>query len=148
MACGCQKHQAAPMAANTSDATQSAWEYKRPATTRPLDQCLFCAQKHVDEALAAMNEFMYEQENRSFVHGAIRSAVNHTFKEWPSIAKIARESALLWQQARFAEAQDKLREAAAQIDAQLLADNPEIKARLDEAVKAKEKPGTGQVSGS
>ena len=155
MGCGCGKHkQDAGETAVDGDVKQlaksqeKAYSRQQEERTRPLDQCLFCAQKHADEALCCMNEFMYEQENRSFVHGAIRSAVNHTFKEWPSIAKIARESALLWQQARFAEAQDKLREAAAQIDAQLLADNPEIKARLDEAVKAKEKPGTGQVSGS
>ena len=140
MACGCQKHQAAPAAAKASDATQSAWEYKRPSTTRPLDQCLFCAQKHADEALAAMTEFMYEQENRSFVHGAIRSVVNHTFKEWPGLAAVARDAALLWQEARFAEAQAKLREASKLIDLELLKANPEIQARLDEAVNKKEAP--------
>lgn len=140
MACSCQKHQAAPAAAKSRDATQSAWEYKRPATTRPLDQCLFCAQKHADEALAAMNEFMYEQENRSFVHGAIRAVVNHTFKEWPGLAAVARDAALLWQEARFAEAQAKLREASKLIDLELLKANPEIQARLDEAVNKKETP--------
>lgn len=151
MACRC-KHKSGASDAMETQATATMAPSKSQAAganrTRPLDQCLFCAQKHADEALCCMNEFMYEQENRSFVHGSIRSVVNHTFKDWPQIAMVARESALLWQQAKFKEAQDKLKEAAAQIDAQLLADNHEIKARLDEAVKAKEKPDTGQVSGS
>lgn len=144
MACGCKKSTASQEAKAEAAVAENTWHYNRPSTTRPLDQCLFCAQKHADEALCCMNEFMYEQENRSFVHGSIRSVVNHTFKDWPHIARVARESALLWQEARFKEAQEKLKEAASRIDAELLLANPEIKARID---AAKEKPDTETVSG-
>lgn len=148
MGCGCKQHSTTASAdivkSRQATPAQGGWEYSRPATTRPLDQCLFCAQKHADEALCAMNEFMYEQENRSFVHGSIRSVVNHTFKDWPAIASVAREAALLWQEARFKEAQVKLKEAAARIDAELLVANPEIQARID---AAKEKPDTGSAPG-
>ena len=144
MSCGCKKNPNNPKIKTEASAVSDTWEYNRPSKTRPLDQCLFCAQKHADEALCCMNEFMYEQENRSFVHGSIRAVVNHTFKDWPQIAMVARESALLWQQAKFKEAQDKLKEAAAQIDARLLADNPEIKTRID---AAKEKPDAETESG-
>lgn len=144
MSCGCKKNQDRQETKAEASVATDTWEYRRPSRTRPLDQCLFCAQKHADEAMCCMNEFMYEQENRSFVHGSIRSVVNHTFKEWPDIAKVARESALLWQEARFKEAQDKLKAASVLIDAELLKANPEIQARID---AAKEKPDAETVSG-
>ena len=151
MGCGCGKHkQDAGETAVDGDVKQlaksqeKAYSRQQEERTRPLDQCLFCAQKHADEALCCMNEFMYEQENRSFVHGSIRSVVNHTFKEWPAIAKVAREAALLWQEARFKEAQDRLKAASVLIDAELLKANPEIQARID---AAKEKPDAETESG-
>lgn len=136
MACGCRK-------TSTDETTVITVDKK----TGPLDQCLFCAQKHADEALCCMNEFMYELENRSFVHGSIRSVVNHTFKSWPEIAMVAREAALLWQEARHKEAQAKLVEVIKLIDASILSENPDIKARLEAAAKAKEKPDTEPASG-
>lgn len=135
MACGCRKTSTNEKAITSAD-----------KKTGPLDQCLFCAQKHADEALCCMNEFMYALENRSFVHGSIRSVVNHTFKSWPEIAMVAREAALLWQEARHKEAQAKLVEAIKLIDALILSGNPEIKARLEAAAKAKEKSDTEPAS--
>ena len=140
MSCACGKHRKSESVSIERSEAGNVYQEVREELTRPLDQCLFCAQKHADEALAAMNEFMYEQENRSFVHGAIRSVVNHPFKEWPGLAAVARDAALLWQEARFAEAQAKLREASKLIDLELLKANPEIQARLDEAVNKKEAP--------
>ena len=151
MACGCNKtnNTDRPTVIEMPDGTRKIIMSSSKGTPGdkkggPLEQCLFCAQKHADEALVTMNEFMYEQENRSFVHGSIRSVVNHTFKDWPAIASVTREAALLWQEARFKEAQVKLKEAAARIDAELLAANPEIQARIDEA---KEKPDTESAPG-
>lgn len=105
----------------------------------PLDQCLFCAQKHADEALVAMNEFMYERENRSFVHGSLRAVVNHTFRRWANIAAKAREAALLWQEAKFAEANAVLTEVIALVDKEIRKENPEIDERIRETEDGEKK---------
>ena len=115
MSCGCQKNPNSPEIKTESSVVADTWKYKRPTKTRPMDQCIFCAQKHADEALAAMGEYTYELENRSFVHGSIRAVVNHTFREWPAIAIKARKAALLWQSAEFAKARGILLEVAAAI---------------------------------
>lgn len=133
MSCGCKKNPNNPETKTGASAVSGAWEYKRPSKTRPLDQCLFCAQKHADEALAAMCEFTYELENRSFVHGSIRAVVNHTFKSWPAIAAKAREAALLWQSAEFIKAREALLQAASAIDAEIRRENPDIDARIRQA---------------
>ena len=98
----------------------------------PFSQCLFCAQKHADEALVAMSEYTYELENRSFLHGSIRAVVNHTFKSWPDIASKARAAALSWQSAEWRKAEELLREASAAIDAEIRRENPDIDARIRE----------------
>ena len=111
----------------------------------PLEQCLFCAQKHADEALVTMNEFMYEQENRSFVHGSLRAIVNHTFKNWRDIAAKAREAALLWQEAKFLEAHYVLDEVIAMLDKEIRRVNPEIDERIKSGGEpVRETPQTGQ----
>ena len=66
MSCTCHNHNT--MA--TSDA-----KAKHPERPSPTSQCLFCAQKHADEAFVAMNEHSYELENRSFIHGSIPSSL-------------------------------------------------------------------------
>ena len=60
MSCGCKKNPNEPEIKAEAAVVADTWEYRRPSKTRPLDQCLFCAQKHADEALAAMCEFTYE----------------------------------------------------------------------------------------
>lgn len=133
MSCGCKKNPDSPEIKAEAAVVTDTWEYKRPTKTRPLDQCLFCAQKHADEALAAMCEFTYELENRSFVHGSIRAVVNHTFRSWPAIAAKARKAALLWQSAEFAKAREALLQAASAIDAEIRRENPDIDARIRQA---------------
>lgn len=133
MSCGCKKNTNGTEIRTESAAVTDTWEYRRPSRTRPLDQCLFCAQKHADEALAAMCEFTYELENRSFVHGSIRAVVNHAFRSWPDIAAKAREAALLWQSAEFAKAREALLQAASAIDAEIRRENPDIDARIRQA---------------
>lgn len=133
MSCECKKNPNEPEIKAEAAVVADTWEYRRPSKTRPLDQCLFCAQKHADEALAAMCEFTYELENRSFVHGSIRAVVNHTFKSWPAIAAKAREAALLWQSAEFVKAQEALLQAASAIDAEIRRENSDIDARIRQA---------------
>ena len=133
MSCGCKKNQNTPEIKTEASPVADTWEYRRPSKTRPLDQCLFCAQKHADEALAAMCEFTYELENRSFVHGSIRAVVNHTFKSWPAIATKARKAALLWQSAEFIKAREALLQAASAIDAEIRRENPDIDERIRQA---------------
>lgn len=133
MSCGCQKNPNGPEIKAEVAVVADTWEYRRPSKTRPLDQCLFCAQKHADEALAAMCEFTYELENRSFVHGSIRAIVNHTFRSWPAIAAKARKAALLWQSAEFVKAREALLQAASAIDAEIRRENPDIDARIRQA---------------
>ena len=132
MSCGCQKNQNSPEIKTESSVVADTWKYKRPTKTRPMDQCLFCAQKHADEALVAMSEYTYELENRSFIHGSIRAVVNHTFKSWPDIASKARAAALAWQSAEWRKAEELLREASAAIDAEIRRENPDIDARIRE----------------
>lgn len=96
----------------------------------PFSQCIFCAQKHADEALCAMNEFAYDLENRSFIHGSLRSIVNHTFRVWPSIASKARKAALSWQNADYAESRRMLWDAIIDIDAEIRRMDPEIDSRI------------------
>ena len=132
MSCGCKKNLDSPEIKTEASPVADTWEYRRPSKTRPLDQCLFCAQKHADEALVAMSEYTYELENRSFVHGSIRAVVNHTFKSWPAIATKARKAALSWQSAEWRKAEELLREASAAIDAEIRRENPDIDARIRE----------------
>lgn len=132
MSCGCQKNPNSPEIKTESSVVADTWEYRRPTKTRPMYQCLFCAQKHADEALVAMGEYTYELENRSFVHGSIRAVVNHTFKSWPDIASKARAAALSWQSAEWRKAEELLREASAAIDAEIRRQNPDIDARIRE----------------
>lgn len=106
MACGCREHirKEGGMAPE-----------KTAGRPTPTAQCLFCAQKHADEALAAIREYTYEVENRSFVHGALRSIVLHTYKDYKDIASKAREAALLWQDRKWEEAEKALLEAVRMI---------------------------------
>lgn len=124
MSCTCHNHNT--MA--TSDA-----KAKHPERPSPTSQCLFCAQKHADEAFVAMNEHSYELENRSFIHGSIRGIVLHTFKENPAIADIARNAALQWQQAHYCQAKAALLKAMSAIDAAIQTENPDIAQRIRKA---------------
>ena len=104
MSCGCHSVK--------TDAKTS----QRPT---PTTQCLYCAQKHADEALAAMREYTYEVENRSFVHGALRSVVLHTYKDYKDVASVVRGAALAWQDGRWGEAEKRLVDAVKLIYAKI-----------------------------
>jgi hypothetical protein len=107
-------------------------EGEKSKRSTPMSQCIFCAQKHCDEAYVAMNEFTYEAENRSFIHGSLRAVVNHTFKAWPSIASIARDAAMHWQTADIQKARDIIVQLIKAIDGEIRRQNPEIDKKLKE----------------
>lgn len=60
----------------------------------PTEQCIACAQKHMDEAYMLFMEYGYSRENARLCRGNIRAIVLHTYKDFPDIAKLARECAL------------------------------------------------------
>ena len=83
--CGCHK---------TADGDKPTLE----RMTAPMDQCIACAQKHMDQAYSAYFEFNYRSANRRFIRSQLRAVVNHTYDRWPEVAKLARRLALFIQQ--------------------------------------------------
>jgi len=138
MSCNCKKDQNPDQPAVTQ-AVAGDWVYQtqREEKIRPTDQCVSCAQKHFDEAFIAFSECGYEEANRRFVRGSLRAVVLHTFREWPEIGKLARECALLVQEARDKEAAEKMELLGSIIDAEFYKANPEVKERLDKLKEQK-----------
>jgi len=60
MACSCHKKEA-----------------KSAFSTKPDDQCVFCARKHIKNAWTAWGEFCYEDLNRDYCSGQLRAAADH-----------------------------------------------------------------------
>lgn len=139
MACGCRKK-------DISDSSQPARETTvvvPPVGILPTESCIACAQKHLDEAWTAWVEFGYRDVNRRFVRGNLRSIVLHTYKDWPEVAKLARECALLVQEYRDDEATKKMSLLGEMVDEAFFEANPEIKARkeqLDNGASAGDNP--------
>ena len=97
--------------------------------TGPMDQCIACAQKHMDQAWAAYFEYNYRNVNRRFIRAKLRAVVNHTYDRWPDIAKEARRLALLVQQGNDDDkAVDSLSD---HIDKVFSEENPEVEERLN-----------------
>lgn len=124
MPCSCSKR-----------GTNAAIEADRPETPTgadilPTTQCIACAQKHLDEAWCAFRERGYARENRRYVRGSLRAIVLHTFREWPAIADLARECALLVQEARDAEAEAPLERLCEMVDEAFEEANPDVRRRL------------------
>ena len=131
MGCGCKKN-------GENNTIQKSWNgqsgyvlVKKGSKTKPTDTCIACAQKHYDEAWIAFNECDYADENRRFIRGSLRAVVLHTYKEWQEIGHLARECALLIQEAKDREAIPKMEKLGEMIDAEFYKVNPEVKERLD-----------------
>lgn len=118
MGCGCRQ---VIMEASGGDG--------KAKTTRnsPVEQCIFCAQKHADEAFTLMHEYSYSVENRSYIHGSIRAVILHTFRKYPEIAALARKCALLWQGGRTEDAKTALKDVLSRIDETIFSENPELR---------------------
>lgn len=116
MGCGCRERK------NGGEA--------KSASPTPTTQCLYCAQKHADEAAVAMKEFTYDVENRSFIHGSLRAVVLHTFRGHRDIADVARRAALAWQRGDRTQA-EKLLEQAIGMIYRRIDDEQELQLRHD-----------------
>jgi len=99
---------------------------------KPTEQCIVCAQKHIDEAWAHFHEYSYTDENRRTIRGNLRQIVLHTYKDWKPIAELARECALLVQEAKDIEAEERMCELCSMIDEAFYEANPEVKERIDD----------------
>ena len=103
---------------------------------KPMEQCLRCAYKHYSEALCLFTEYSYENENRMMICGNLRALVKHTYKEWKEVASLARECALLIEEARDSEAWDRMRTLADVLAKAYFEVFPEVKERLDSLKEA------------
>ena len=122
MACGCGK---------------SSTRIPPTGRTRPTDQCLFCAQKHIAEAFAAWHEYTYSAENRLWIIGQLRSAVSHTYRDHAAIADRARDLAHTIQQVRDADISDDWARLAEAMQAAIDATATAIPARRAALVDAR-----------
>ncbi len=116
MACPCRHTPAAPAEA---------------ARTRPMDQCIACAQKHFDEAYCLFHEYTYGNANRRWIRGSLRAVVGHTYSRWPLLASQARELALLIQENRDGETSGLWERLGEDIDRIYLDENPEARKNLE-----------------
>lgn len=141
MSCSCQKnrdnHKEKPANMTTFQEAVSinnavAEEQDR---IKPNEQCIACAYKHFSEALCLFTEYSYENENRMLLCGELRCVVRHTYMMWKDIATLARECSLLINEARDAEAWDKMRLLADMISEAFYDVNPEVKTHIEELKK-------------
>ena len=135
MACSCRERKEvhrkivdgeAPLALN-----EKVVQNAQAERISPTEQCIACAQKHMDEAYVLFTEFGYGNENRRLVRGNLRAIVLHTFREWKEIANLARECALLVQEARDEEALGKMQGLCGMIDGEFYKVNPDVKKRME-----------------
>ena len=140
MACGCNKNNRTVTTTNNPQTTYNIGEVlvKAHKDVNPTDQCLECCVKHMDEAWCAFNEYTYTEANRRFIRGSLRAIVLHSFREWETIAKLAREWAVLRQHGNDKEAVPKMEELCSKIDTAYLEANPEIKERIEKLKQEKE----------
>ena len=74
------------------------------ASVSPYDQCVACARKHIVKAWTLWNEFTYTEDNRDFITGNLRLAVDHLMYEHRDIALMARDIAMLIEERKDTEA--------------------------------------------
>ena len=127
MACGCLRNR---------DVERDVEEEKpakvKAVKTLPTDQCCMCANKHYSEALCLFLEYGYGTENRALIQGHLGAIVLHTYRDWKEIARLARECALLIQEARDDSAYENMKRLGAMIEEAVFEANPDIRERLEE----------------
>ena len=112
--------------------------------TEPSDQCIACAQKHMDQAWQAYNEHGYELANRRYIRANLRAVVSHTMRDWPEIADEARKLALAIQAAADNQRVDEdFDQLAEKIDLAYLEAYPEVAQRLESLKNEAENEGKG-----
>ena len=97
------------------------------------DQCTTCALKHIEMAMAAWGEFLYEEENRRWVAAHLRLAVEHLKIDHKQTAIEVRDVAVAIELANDKSRND-IRERLDSIHSEVLdlfkADNPDYAERL------------------
>ena len=97
------------------------------------DQCTTCALKHIEMAMAAWGEFLYEEENRRWVAAHLRLAVEHLKIDHKQTAIEVRDVAVAIELANDKSRND-IRERLESIHSGVLelfkADNPDYAERL------------------
>lgn len=98
------------------------------------DQCTTCALKHIEMAMAAWGEFLYEEENRRWVAAHLRLAVEHLKIDHKQTAIEVRDVAVAIELANDKSRND-IRERLESIHAEVLglfkADNPDYAERIE-----------------
>lgn len=97
------------------------------------DQCTTCALKHIEMAMTAWGEFLYEEENRRWVAAHLRLAVEHLKIDHKQTAMKVRDVAVAIELANDKDRNDiRLRLAEIHNEALELfkADNPDYCERL------------------
>lgn len=98
--------------------------------TGPMDQCPVCAKKHFDDAYGCYHEFMYTDANRDHIHRQLRACVNHTFRQWPDLAKKIRDLAQTILFANDADLNTEWDDLQRSINNIFYENNPEVRQRL------------------
>lgn len=99
---------------------------------RPDDQCTMCAYKHVKSAWSAYGEFTYEDDNRDYVSGQLRLAIEHLKYSHRDFALELRDIAVALEKAEDAGAlSDRLYKALAASRDLFRQDHPEVAERLE-----------------
>lgn len=100
---------------------------------KPTEQCTMCAYKHLEMALSAYGELSYEIDNREYVAGQLRLAVEHLKINHRDVALSIRDLAVQIEMSNdlikkeFYENLEKMLKTAREL---LYADHPEILERL------------------
>ena len=106
----------------------------REGRMRPDEPCTMCAYKHLLLAYAAYNELSYEADNRDYVAGQMRLAVEHLKIEHREFALALRDLSVAVEQARDSSRQVfslRLLDAVRGARELVHADHADIKARTD-----------------
>lgn len=98
----------------------------------PYDQCTACARKHIVKAWTLWSEFTYLDDNRDFITGHLRAAVDHLMYEHRAIALQARDLAMALEENRDVELDMEWPELLIAVREAFYADHPDAKKRLED----------------
>lgn len=84
MGCSCSRH------STNGGENKTDVKYESAGRSKPLDQCIACAWKHIADAHEAWSEFTYTNENRTHILGQLQLAIHHTYRGWKHIAEQCR----------------------------------------------------------
>lgn len=128
MACGCSHKETKEI-----EAEASPQNMKTVGRTKPTEQCIYCAGKHLAEAWECWHEQGYRNEDLRHIQGALRAMVLHTYQAWPGLAKLARECAVSLQKANFPIVEKQLDSLCKMYDEAFATAEPAVAAKIASA---------------